>query len=207
MTGLGEIWIRNVGEGISIGVGEAIERLPSTVPAIRDRVRHDDRGSYRPLSGARGLPAGWHVRISEELPLDAAIEAVYPLATVHRAQFRDGTLRVVSLDEVLDRQSGRYEIASNLSSAGRDLVRSVLCDNVCVRVPVWAGSSPGIDDIPCPEPCSVLVALAREAAIWETARPVATDPDPDVEFAEFDLPGNVLRETYLARAREEQAES
>jgi hypothetical protein len=49
----------------------------------------------------------------------------------------------------------------------------------------------------------VLVALAREAAIWEGELPWTAEPDPGVGFAEFETPGNVVRETYLRRMREE----
>lgn len=200
MRQLGELWIRGDGDGASIGAGDPVERIPSTAEAIRERVRHGRNGQYRPLSGARGLPTGWWVGTSPELTLDAAIDAVYPLAVVHRRQFDAGTLRVVDLDEVLQRQSGRYETAASLSPAGRQRVRQVLCDDICVRAPVWDGAAPGMEGIPCPEPCSVLVALAREAAIWEQSPPPHADPDPACQFADFETPGNVVRETYLARA-------
>lgn len=200
MRQLGELWIREDPDGASIGVGDAGACLPSSVSAIRERVRHGEDGRYRPLSGARGLPGGWSVRTTPGLPLDVAIDAVYPLATVHRQQFDGGTLRVVGLHEVLGRQSGRYEDASALSPSGRRLVRQVLCDDVCVRAPVWDGLTPGQDEIPCPEPCSVLVSLAREAAIWERERPGQAEPDSATEFADFETPGNPVREAYLARA-------
>lgn len=199
--------MRGCGVEGSIGTGEPAGPPLTTSSEVREKVRFDRTGQYRPLSGARGLPTGWHAVLSDGLTMDDAIEAVYPLATIHRAQFEDGSLRVVGLDDVLSRQSGRYEGAAQLSSAGRALVRDVLCNDVCVRVPVWAGLSAATGEIPCPEPCSALVALAREASLWEQDPPELTTPDPTVEFAEFEVPGNVVRETYLRRARGEGATS
>ena len=187
----------------SIGVrraGRAVEL--GSIDALAEFVRTDDRGRYRPLSGARTMPGGWFYGARDGEDRKAAIEAVYPLATVHSRQFKQGTLRVASLDEVLSRQSGRYENTSKLTAAGRDRARRLVCGE-CVRTPVWDQEhvretdtvSPGL--IPCPEPCSVLVAFCREAALWEAEPPAASEPDSAVPWAAFEEPGNELRERYL----------
>jgi hypothetical protein len=67
----------------------------------------------------------------------------------------------------------------------------------CVRRPVWDGATCGPDEIPCPEPCSVLVAFCREAVLWQQERPAPTEPDPTIPWAAFEEPGNELRERYL----------
>jgi hypothetical protein len=165
--------------------------------SLRAAVRFDERGRYRPLCGARSLPGGWRVVCGSDAALNETIETVYPLAMRHRKGWAAGTLRVVSLQDVLTRQAGRYEVAATLSPAGRLAASQVLCGQ-CVRVPVWRGDSAGSDEIPCPEACSVLVSLCREAAIWEAAGPDARPVDPDVPFAQFEEPGNEVREAYLA---------
>jgi hypothetical protein len=198
---LGELTIvQEGGRTVVRGPGLPRERLPADEGALRRHTRTDARGRYRPLSGARTLPPGWEVETGPSLPLDLAIEAVYPLALTHMRQFAAGSLRVVPLDEVLARQTGRYAGAHQLPGEGRALAAGLLCGQ-CVRAPVWRGEPCGDTGIPCPEPCSVLVALCREAALWEDDPPGQAAPDPSVAFAGFETPGNELREAYLAARR------
>lgn len=165
---------------------------------LLEHTRTDGAGRYRPLTGARTLKRGWRVEATTVEAIEAAIETVYPLARTHQRQRAEGTLRVVGLDEVLARQSGRYEGSSALSERGRGLAVEVLC-GLCVRQPVWAGRPCGAEGIPCPEPCSVMVSLCREAALWEAGPPGTAAADAAVAFAAFDEPGNELREQYLAK--------
>jgi hypothetical protein len=228
-----------------------LTEVESNAAALRERIRFDGGGRYRPLSGARTLPRGWFVRMQRPAPTavpvvrtgpgvamrgerysvtavrayleskealgiqnvvrapqppsrepeqllteDEVVETVYPLATVHRAQYADGTLRVVTLDDVIGRQQGRYRSAAELDGPGRERARTVVC-GACVRRPVWAGEVSREADIPCPEPCSVLLAFVREAAEWQRERPAQLPADPAVPFAAFDKPGNELREAWL----------
>jgi hypothetical protein len=176
--------------------GEATRSIEATREAVFGQVRTDDLGRYRPLSGARTLRTGWSVAIGSGLRAEDVIEVVYPLALTHRRQFAKGSLRVVALDEVLARQSGRYESTSALSKAGRALTVSTVCGE-CVRQPVWDGATCSAEEIPCPEPCSVLVAFCRETTLWEAERPDSTAPDAAIAWAAFDEPGNELRERFL----------
>lgn len=182
------------------GRDEAIE-LPADGDVVRAFVREDARGRYRPLTGARGLRGGWRVRCSSGGELGDVLEAIYPLALCHRAMAARGDLRTAGLDDVLARQSGRYRVAGAISEEGRETARATLCGR-CVRAPVWAGVDAGEEGIPCPEPCSVLVALCREAALWEDEAPESAPVDPDVAFAAFEKPGNEVRESYLAAVAE-----
>lgn len=171
--------------------------IESNEDALRRWVRHDDAGRYRPLPGATNLPSGWRIRCSPALPLAAALEIVYPLAMVHAGQHRAGTLRAVRLQTVLERQSGRYARAVTLPAEAREVAANVLCGR-CVRRPLWRDIEPEGEDIPCPEPCSVMVSLCRDAAGWESNRPPSVAVDPGLQWAAFDMPGNVIREHYLA---------
>jgi hypothetical protein len=190
-----------------IGLDEAViagpgpdpgaRELPADVAAIRVHVRADDRGNYRPLSGLRNLPSNWHARFTSLEAFANAVDAVYPLAQRHAALLAEGSLVVVPLDAVFERQAGRYAVAARLSAAGRDRAVRMLC-GACVRSPLWAGQPASEEGaIPCPEPCSVMLALCREAALWEQDRPAAAEPCAGVPFAAFDQPGNHLREAYL----------
>jgi hypothetical protein len=179
------------------GPGSPGLTLPPDEEVLRRHLRIDPAGRYRPLSGARTLPAGWQVETGPSLSLERAIEVIYPLALAHIRLHARGELRAVSLDDVLGRQTGRYEGAGRLSSVGRGLATNLLCGQ-CVRVPLWGGRPCDAGDVPCPEPCSVLTSLCREAALWENEQPGAAPSDATVPFAAFDEPGNALREAFLA---------
>jgi hypothetical protein len=179
------------------GCGQAFE-VAGDAEALREFARTDELGRYRPLPGARTLRGSWWAAFSDLESVSAAVEAIYPLAQRHQADWLDGELRIVSLDEVLERQQGRYRTARDLSEAGRRRSRHVLC-GLCIKTPVWAGAVvPTLDVVPCPEPCSVFVSLCREGALWEQDRPTRADPSRDVAFAAFDEPGNEVREAWLA---------
>lgn len=184
--------------------GLAVIAGPVTVPgqpvqavdgpeALHRFLRVADDGSYRPMAGARGMRGNWSVRVPIA-DLRASLDAIYPLATDHIRMEAEGTLRVVSLSEVLDRQSGRYTAAAKATPVQRDAVATALCSE-CVRVPVWAGWARASDDIPCPEACSFFVALCREIVLDPDAstRTVAPgEPDVSAGFADFEHPANRL---------------
>jgi hypothetical protein len=177
--------------------GAEVEIEPDEV-AVRDYARSDQHGRYRPLSGGRSLRRGWRVACGPGFAVEDAIEAVYPLALAHQRLFDAGTLELVPLEAVLRRQGGRYEVAGGLSAEAGFVASDVLCSR-CVRTPAWRGDAVAPGDIPCPEPCSVLVSLCREAALWEKSPPAPAEADAVVAFAAFHEPGNEVREEYLRR--------
>ncbi|MFN8507445.1 MAG: CbiX/SirB N-terminal domain-containing protein, partial [Dehalococcoidia bacterium] len=136
----------------------------SRVPGM---VRERPGGGYRPLTGEVGLPGGWSVRCETAPALFAALETVYPLAAVHAGQEADGGLRVVELEAVLARQSGRYGTVAAAGEGVRAAAVRATCGR-CVRSPRWA-LPPGVPlepaaggiAIPCPEPCGILIENIR----------------------------------------------
>lgn len=198
---LGQLLVEFDGETAVIhgpaGRATAIEvEIESSEEALRSWVRHDAAGRYRPLSGAANMPADWRVRCTSALPLLEALDIVYPLAMLHIEQHRAGTLDLVPLQTVLERQTGRYARAVTLPVEARALAANVLCGR-CVKQPAWQGATVEGDQVPCPEPCSVMVSLCRDAAVWESAPPPTTPVDSALPWAAFESPGNELREQYL----------
>ena len=178
--------------------------LPGDPEAVRQHVRFDDEGRYRPLSGLRNLRSNWHARFTTLESFGAAVDAVYPLGQCHAALHAEGRLAITTLDELFARQEGRYAVASDLSAGGRELAIGILCGS-CVRVPLWNGAQVVSDGgIPCPEPCSLLLALCREAALWERERPPGVPSDSSAPLGAFETPGNPIRETYI-RAMESRS--
>ncbi len=175
------------------GPGDSSQSAPSEPEAFRRYIRFDQRGRYRALSGAIGLRRDWFVDCASMVEAADLIEIVYPLALRHCAQQREGRLRVVDAGTVLNRQTSRYAEAGALGREDCDQAVEALCD-LCVRQPCWAGVEG--EGIPCPEPCSVFVALAQGVAEWGEADRTAP-MDPDAGFADFDLPGNEVRCRFL----------
>jgi sirohydrochlorin cobaltochelatase len=193
--------------------GDPIQGEEIGLDEVAVRCRYDDLGRYRPLSGALTVPTGWYARFHERKQAEEILDDLYPLGPLHWTQWEDQSLRVIGLDEVLNRQTGRYASAKDLSHDGREAVRWALCDHRCDRAPLWADgdlTQHKLDpwavtsedrvingDVPCPEPCSVFVSLCREAAIWEKERPEPAPVDTGIAWAAFDEPGNEVREAYL----------
>lgn len=145
--------------------------------ALRDNVRTDDAGAYRPVSGLRTLPRGWILDGLDRAGFVRAVRAVYPGAIVHRALDRREALPVTDLPATLDRQIGMYREIDRLDDETLRAATETVC-GACVRQPRWGidgDTSPddAAGDIPCPEACP---------AVLETAHRLATnrgDPLPD----------------------------
>ena len=199
---LGELLVRRVGTDYEIlgpGVQDNAVDAPGDPEALRTWIRSDSRGRYRPLCGATGMRTNWTWSHRALPVLLDALNAVYPLAWRHRCLHQQGALRVTAAADALQRQSGKYERAGELDGDSLAAAVSSLCDG-CIRTPVWHAEEVG-PEVPCPEPCSVFVALAREAAAWATDPVTPTADDPEAPFAAFDRPGNAIRNAYL-RVRE-----
>lgn len=195
----GELRVRFEGEvpiveGPPSATGDVVAVLPGDA---WEWARTDGQGRYRPLPGMRTLRQGWLVRCRDEEELRAVLDDVYPLALRHMELWERGNLLTVPLQAVLARQSGRYEAAVRLSESGRAAAGTVLCER-CVKTPIWHEGAVAQGEIPCPEPCSVLVSLCREGALWEAEPPAPAAIDPGIAFGRFDCPGNEIREAWLA---------
>ena len=85
--------------------------------------------------------------------------------------------------------------------ARRGLDSDTVCAR-CVKSPLWRPTTGPLTEgtslpLPCPEPCSVVVSLCREAALWEEGPPAFAAENLTVAWAAFDQPGNEIREAYL----------
>lgn len=188
------------------GPSPAGPTIAADIDVVRELVSRDVAGRYRPLAGARSLPSGLQAECHSTSEMAMIIDAIYPLAPAHVEQWRDRSLRIVALAEVLSRQTARYAVANDLTPDGRTAAAESLC-GCCVKQPLWnrpADPPPAdapVQVVPCPEPCSVLVSLCREAALWEKNMPSVTPVDATVPFADFEAPGNEVREDCLDRLR------
>ncbi|WP_394352035.1 DR2241 family protein [Halorussus amylolyticus] len=185
------------------------------VADLRETVRYADDGRYRPFSGERTLPQGWVLTDLDREGLLCALSIVYPASVEHWAAERTGNFDPVDFRAVADRQTGIYECVSDCSR--EEVARTVeACCGNCAKRRTWdAGEKSGEGErdgaIPCREPCSFLVAAAREFHQHESdgdrqasAEPTDEQPreeDASVPRGDLTDPANVYRVRYRRTGR------
>ncbi len=150
-------------------------RLHEDSRGAREISKTTEGGEYRPLKSSPNLRRGWDLRVSGAVDLVVAMNYLYPAGVVHWHLYREGRLEVTSYRENAARQSGIYKRVQRLSDEGvRDTARACCEDAVCLKKTLWdvdgdtpLGMDRGEGEIPCPEPCSVFVSLARRVRLFE----------------------------------------
>ena len=150
-------------------------RLHEDPREAREISKTTEVGEYRPLKSSPNLRRGWELRVSGAADLIVAMNYLYPAGVVHWHLYREGRLELTSYRENAARQSGIYKRVQRLSDEGvQDTARACCEDAVCLKKPVWdvdvdtpLAMDRGEGDIPCPEPCSVFVSLARRVRLFE----------------------------------------
>jgi hypothetical protein len=148
----------------------------------RDVAQVTNAGEHRPLKTAPNLRQGWALVDLDGRGLWTALDYLYPACAVHWHAGRAGTLRVTHWRETAARQSGIYSAVGLLADdAVRDTAWACCDDSVCLRHVAWEIDSDtplralperSTDGavVPCPEPCSLFVSLARKTLSLERSR-------------------------------------
>jgi hypothetical protein len=143
--------------------------------ALEDLIRADADGRYRPLKTAPTLQSGW---IAPELGPAACcdvVEAVYPATIANWHRERTGQLDVTHWRETAARQTGMFDVVSDLPDAAVPRVAEACCvDSQCLKRRQWdldedteLSVPRGEGEFPCREPCSLVIAAARKWATLE----------------------------------------
>ena len=143
--------------------------------ALHEIARVDADGQYRPLAGAPTLRTGWVFRDLDGTALCRAVEACYPASIANWHREREGDLDVTHWRETAARQTGIYDVVEELTGDQVERLAAACCvDSQCLRRREWDESPAdeldaprGDGAIPCREPCSLVVAAAREIAVAE----------------------------------------
>jgi len=146
---------------------------------------YSDDGNYRFTKGELSLKRGWLFQLENIEDLQRTIDLFYPASLGLWQAHQSGTIRIQNLREKLNRQSGMYRHARNVSDQGtQELVQS-LCgpSNKCVKKILWSidkhlpledseasrfngivGEADESTAIPmvCQEACNFFVAEARK---------------------------------------------
>src|SRR5437763_9493327 len=101
--------------------------------------KYDDVGKYRPLKTAPNLRRGWQLELATVEELERALGYFYPGRLAVFAAWKSGQLKTTPLRETLDRQSGMYRVAENISDPQIDDVVASFCrsDGGCLRTILW----------------------------------------------------------------------
>ena len=150
-------------------------RLHEDPREAREISKTTEGGEYRPLKSSPNLRRGWELRVAGDGDLIVAMNYLYPAGVIHWHLHREGRLELTSYRENAARQSGIYKRVQRLSDEGvQDTARACCEDVVCLKKTLWdvdddtpLAMDRGEGEIPCPEPCSVFVSLARRVRLFE----------------------------------------
>jgi hypothetical protein len=160
--------------------------------AARDLSTYTADGEYRFTKGQTNLKRGWVMVLQNEEELRQALDQFYPAALgVFLAQ-RNGTLETENLRHKLNRQTGMYRFARNISDAGAQRLVKEVCGpaHQCAKCILWKldettpledseasrydgipGGVPETEAIPllCREACNHFVAECRRVSKEEAS--------------------------------------
>ena len=105
----------------------------------RALARYDDAGRFRPLKSAPNLRHGWLLDLAGESALFLAIEFFYPAMIGLWSAHANGALESVPLRQTLERQSGMYTIAKQLTDDAAFRVAAECCRSTgaCLKTILW----------------------------------------------------------------------
>ena len=98
-----------------------------------------DDGHYRFTKGELSLVRGWMLVLSSAGQLKQALDLFYPAGVGLWFAQQDGRIEVEHLRTKLNRQTGMYRFARNLSDAGAQQLVTEVCGpgNCCVKKILW----------------------------------------------------------------------
>lgn len=161
-----------------------VHRAPA---GAREISTYAEDGTYRFTKGQMNLKRGWVMVLETTEELRQALDHFYPASVGLFLAMRDGCLEVENLRDKLNRQTGMYRFARNVSDAGaQELVRTVCGPaHQCAKRILWQiddatsledseasrfkgipGEIPENEAIPllCREACNHFVAECRRVA-------------------------------------------
>ncbi|PSQ32708.1 hypothetical protein BRD05_09835 [Halobacteriales archaeon QS_9_70_65] len=151
--------------------------------SARELVTYDDRGRYRPLKTAPTLQTGWALLDLDGRSLVRAVDVVYPATVTNWHLERRGELDVSHWRETMERQTGIYGVIRTWDRGEGyehvNWVAEACCDDSqCLKRREWEYDDDTDLDVdggdgafPCREPCSLVVAAARQWTKLEGEQP------------------------------------
>jgi sirohydrochlorin cobaltochelatase len=151
-----------------IGIDPATLRSLHSLEDLREVLRVDWEGNFRPLRAAPNLRGGWLWHAPDLHHLEQAFEYIYPAELANWKLWSERTLPIIPWRETAERQTGRFRIVREMDdTAVKELVAQI-CDSGCLKRRLWPPATQSLEieahEIPllCPEACNFLVGKARE---------------------------------------------
>lgn len=219
-----EVWLQRSGGGFqlrhvadcAVPGNELRELAPGDLQAWAQTTQ---AGAFRPNKAAPGLRRGWRTEAVSASDLETAFDGLYPGAVADWFAVEQGAAVITSFREFTGRQTGMYRCTAQLSDVqAAAVIRAGCAPQVCLRRRLWTvdGLLPdaptGKSEIPCLEPCALLLEFARRATRLEQDERVplnlgtgelatlraAVDlalaqPDPTVREGDTSAPANPRR--------------
>ncbi|MGD0814341.1 MAG: DR2241 family protein [Verrucomicrobiota bacterium] len=172
----GQVWIRRIERGFELRhVADRDCDSATLRPLAQDDIRPVAQftacGAFRPLMSAPDLQHGWRATARDANALGAALNLLYPGAVADWFAAQAPLPPVTSYREFAGRQTGMYRITARLDDAAAGAVIETCCQiEFCLKRRLWTVEGlppdpPGAkSDLPCLEPCAVLLESARKKA-------------------------------------------
>jgi 4Fe-4S iron-sulfur cluster binding domain/DR2241 stabilising domain len=148
-----------------------LRTLPD-LAALREVVKTNAAGAFRPLRGAPDLPRGWRIVLPDAASVAEALNIVYPAALASWNAREEGRLAVTPFPATAQRQTGMYRLVQVATEPQIDETVAAVCAAGCLRQRLWQPASliaPAPEELPvyCPEACNFFVAQLRERVAAE----------------------------------------
>lgn len=145
---------------------ESLSLLPDYA-AIREWIKLDADGNFRPVRGARGLRRGWRSGPWSVSELSLILQWIYPIAVAAWSQREQGRLVATTFAETAARQTGMYRITQIIKPEQLSETTARTCEKLCLRQRLWekpdlvVAAAPNEIPLLCPEVCNFYVGQAR----------------------------------------------
>jgi sirohydrochlorin cobaltochelatase len=140
---IGQVYVSSVGAGYVLNHRNDCDqhdlRTHLSADGAMAIIRFDDAGAYRPLKTAPNLRHGWRLELSTLGAVREALDYFYPGRLAAFARFKQAQLGTTPLRQTLERQTGMYRVAANISDAEVNDVVGGFCrsDGGCLRTILW----------------------------------------------------------------------
>lgn len=107
--------------------------------SARDLSTYAEDGTYRFAKGQINLKRGWVMTLADAEEMRQALDQFYPAAVGLYLAQRSGVLETENLRDKLERQTGMYRFARNISDAGAQRLVRETCGpaHQCARKILW----------------------------------------------------------------------